>query len=221
MSFAATAAVVGAGSAIYLGAQQRKAADRRRRDAVDPGIQRNFSLDRVTNTLFENYSNWSLPGYSKMSDQINTSQATADNAAIQASTSSADVLNSITNNQAVATNALNDLGLMEASGKEQALMRYLDSVNQQGQDQIRVNNAELGRYDSTLREAAALEGASIQNQNSGFQDVLTAGAAIAGNFSPRTSIDPNTGKVIKLPSAFQTLYGKRKSNFTALPGAQF
>lgn len=212
MSFAATAAaVIGAGSAIYMGSQQRKQANKLRENAVDPGIQPNYALDRVSNTLFENYNNYNLPGYSRAMDQMQSAQATANRAAIDASTSSADILSAITRNEAVTQNSIGQLDTAVASGKEQALMRYLDSVAQQGQDQVRVNNMELQRYDAQLREAAALQGSGIQNQNSGFQDALTASAAIAGNFTPRTSINQNTGEIVRLPSVWQQLYGNKRN----------
>lgn len=211
MSFAATAAaVVGAGVSIYMGSEQRRQAKKIKNEAVDPGIQQNYALDRINNTLFQNYSNYNLPGYSQLMDQTRAGQATANQAAVRASTSSADVINAISQNQAVADNSMSQLNTVAASGKEQALLRYLDSVSQQGQDQVRINNAELGRYDATLRESAALEGAGMQNQYSGFQDVMTASAAIAGNFTPRSTIDPNTGQAISLPSVFQQVYGNKR-----------
>lgn len=180
-----------------------------RESAVDPGIQPNYALGRVSDQLQDNYRNWQLPGYSAYMDQIESNQAASNRDAVRASTSSADILNAITNNQAVANSAANELNIAQASGKEQALMRYLDAVNQEGQDQVRINNLELQRYDSKLREAAALEGASIQNTNAGFQDALTATAAIAGNFAPRSTVDQTTGKVVKMPSVWQQLYGKK------------
>lgn len=211
MSFAATAAAIGAGTAIYMGSQQRRAAKNVRENTQDPGIQPNYALDRVTSTLHENYSNWNLPGYSRMEDQIQTSQATSNRDAARASTSSADILNAITQNQGAADNAMSNLNIAQASGKEQALMRYLDSVQQQGQDQIRMNGMELNRYDASMREAAALEGAGIQNMNSGFQDALIGTSAIAGNFMPRNSIDANTGEKIKLDSVWTTLYSRKRN----------
>lgn len=210
MSFAAVAAAaIGAGTTIYMGAKQRKAAKRARQSAVDPGIQPNYALDRVTNTLFQNYSNYNLPGYSKMMDQIGSAQASANQAAVNASTSSSDIINAITNNQAISDNASTNLAVTQASGKEQALMNYLRALESSGQDQVRMNQAQLSRYDASLREAAALEGAGLQNQYQGFNDALTAAGAIAGNFMPRTSIDPNTGESIKLPSVWKQLYGKK------------
>lgn len=222
MSFAATAAaVVGAGVTIYSGSKQRKAAKKARERAIDPGIQPNYALDRVANTLFQNYSNYQLPGKSKLMDDLYASQATSNNSAINAATSSSDVLNLITQNQAITDASISNIGVAEASGKEQALMRYLDAVQRQGQDQIRMNDQKLGRYDAQLREAAALEGAGIQNQNQGIQDALTASAAIAGNFMPRSSVDQTTGDLIQLPSVWNQLYGKKRNNgLNILPGAE-
>lgn len=215
MSFAATVGLVGAGVAAYSTYQtsrnQKKAADRIRSSAVDPGIQPNVALDRVSQTLFENYSNWNLPGFSRYADQITANQAAANRDATRAATSSADILNSITNNQMVADSAMGDLNIAQATGKEQALMRYLDTVQQQGQDDIRMNQMQLARHDAQLREAAALEGASIQNQNNALQDVTSAFSAIAGNFTPRSTVDQTTGNVVSMPSVWSQVYGKKKN----------
>lgn len=211
MSFAATAALVGAGTSVYMGAQQRKKANQIRDNASDPGINPNYSLDRVTETLFQDYSNFNLPGYSKMVGQIGSNQATANNLAVNASVSSADVLNSITNNQVAADNAIAELGIAEGNAKQQALMRYLDSLNNQGQDQLRMDAQKEQRFQAQLNEAAALEGASIQNINSGFQDALVSTSAMVGNFMPRQSINQSTGQVISLPSVWDQVYNKKKT----------
>lgn len=208
MSFAATAAVIGAGSAIYMGAQQRKRANAIRKNAQDPGIQPNYALDRVSNTLFERYNNYHLPGYNRYQEQIRGNMASANTAASQAATSSGDVIDAVTRNQFAADQALNNLTTANASGREAALMQYLQSVQTQGQDQVRVNQQQLNRYDRTLAEAAALEGASIQNTNQGFQDALVGAGALAGNFLPRTTINPYTGKIQRLDSVWKTINSK-------------
>lgn len=224
MSFAITTgaiALVGTGAQIYYSSQQQKQAKKLREQTADPGIQRNYALDRVSNTLFDRYSNYDLPGYNRYVDQIQSNMASANRQAMMGATSSADVLNAVTSTQAVSDQSLASLSLQDAGGREQALMRYLDSLSAQGQDQLRINEIERDRYDATLREAAALEGAATQNLYSGFQDALTAGTAIAGNFAPRTSISPVTGEVIQLPSVWDQMYGRKKNNnFTVLPGAQ-
>lgn len=212
MSFVAIAGTaITAGSAIYMGAQQRKRANAIRNQAVDPGIQPNYALDRVTNTLYDRYTNYNLPGYNRYAAQIQQNQAAANNAAIQGATSSGDILDAASRNQLVADQSLNNLMTQNATGREAALMQYLNSVQAQGQDDIRVNQMQLGRYDATLREAAALEGAGTQNMYQGFQDVAVGAGAIASNFMPRTTVNPNTGQVITLPSAWQAWRNSRNS----------
>lgn len=212
MSFAATAAVITAGSAIYMGSQQRKRANAIRKEAEDPGIQPNYALDRVSNTLFENYNNYRLPGYNRYQEQIRGNMAAANSAAAQASTSSGDILDAVNRNQFAADEALNNLTLQNASGQEAALMRYLDSVRTQGQDQLRVNALQLDRYDRTLAEAAALEGAGTQNMYQGFQDAGIGASAIASNFMPRTAVSPTTGSVITLPSVWESYRNRRRTS---------
>ena len=212
MSFAAVAvAGIGAGATIYMGAKQKRDAKRVRDNAVNPGVQPNFALDRATQTLFQNYSNWNLPGYSKYIDQLGSNQATSNAAVLAGATSSADILNAVTNNQIGANQSAIDVAIAQASGKEKALMQYLQSSQQQGQDQVRMNQEQQQQYQGQLREAAALEGAGMQNMNNGFQDLLTASSAIVGNFMPRQTVSSTTGEIIKLPSVWEQLYGKKKS----------
>lgn len=218
MSFAITAGAIGvvsAGAQIYSGIRQKNQAKNIREQAVDPGIQRNYSLDRVTNTLFQNYSNWNLPGYDKYQQQVQSNMASANNQAALAATSSADILNSVTANQAQANQDLQNLALQSASGRERALMQYLESVNQQGQDQLRVNQQELQRYDRTLNESAALEGAGTQNVWGGFQEGLMATGALAQNFLPRQTVSPATGEVVKLPSVWDSYRNRRRPSSKA------
>lgn len=211
MAFAAVAgAALGAAVPIITGAAQKSRAKKIRNNAVDPGIQPNYALDRVTQTLFQNYSNWNLPGYSKMIDQIGSNQASSNANVLNAATSSSDILNGITGNQVAADTSAIGLALNQASGKERALMSYLNSVNAQGQDQLRMNAQENERYQAELREAAAIEGAGIQNMNNGFQDLLTASSAMVGNFLPRQTVSQTTGEVISLPSVWQQVYGNKK-----------
>ena len=212
MSFAATAAAaITAGSAIYMGAQQRKKAKAIRDQAVDPGIQPDQSLSRVTNTLYDRYNNYQLPGYNAYVDQIRGNAAFAHNQAVQGATSSGDVIDSASRSQLMADQSLNNLALQNAGSREAALMQYLDSVRAQGQDGVRVNQMELGRYDRTLAEAAALEGAGTQNMYQGIQDAGIGATALAQSFMPRTSINPNTGETVQLPSIW-SMYRNQNRN---------
>lgn len=205
MSFAATAAAaITAGSAIYMGAQQRKRSRAIRENAQDPGIQPNPAIARVSNMLLENYNNYNLPGYSRYVEQIRGNQAFAVSQGMQAATSSGDALDVAARGQFMADSALNELTMQNASGREAALMRYLSASQSQGQDQVRMNMLQLGRYDRTLNEAAALEQAGTQNMYQGFQDAGIGISALANSFMPRTTINPNTGEVMELPSIWQS-----------------
>lgn len=212
MAFASVAAAtIGAGVPLIMGAAQKRKAKNIRSSAVDPGVQPNYALDRVTQTLFQNYSNWNLPGYSKMMNQIGSNQASANSNIMNAATSSSDILNGITGNQVAANSSAVDLALNQASGKERALMNYLSSVKDQGQDQVRMNSQDNERYQAQLNEAAAMEGAGIQNMNNGFQDLLTTSSAIVGNFLPRQTVSQTTGEVIPVQSVWSQMYGKNKT----------
>lgn len=210
MSFAVTAgAVLSAGSAIYMGAQQKKRAKQIRDQAVDPGIQADESLKRITNTLYDRYNNYNLPGYRNYVDQIQSNSAFAFNQAAQGATSSGDILDAASRAQLATDQSLTNLNIQNASSRETALMQYLDSLRAQGQDSVRVNQMQLNRYDRTLSEAAALEGAGIQNIHQGVQDATMGATALAQSFMPRTSISPTTGELTKYPSIWRTYWDSR------------
>lgn len=227
MSFAITTGVVSVGMAgyqVYNGIQQKNKAKRIRDNAVDPGIKRNYALDRTTEALFQNYSNWNLPGYEKYIQHLQSNQATANNAAMLGSGSSADVLNAVTANQAVADQSLGGIAIESASGRERALMEYLNSVKAQGQDQLRMDAQREARYQGQLNEAAAYEAAGIQNTNTAINDAVIGITALGQAFMPRQTIDQSTGQMINLPSIWST-YRKgnnnaTKNNFTVAPGYQ-
>lgn len=212
MSFAVVSGVVGVGSAaysIYNSERQRRESKIIRESAVDPGIQRNYGLERTRDILADNYSNFNLPGFTRYREQIASNQASANARIRDGATSSEDILAGSVATQASANSATQNLYTTQAQSRLQALGDYLNSVNAVGQDQVRVNQLDLGRYEQTMREAAALEGASQQNLNTGLQDLVMGLQPMLSSFQPTTTINPNTGEVVTGPSRHQQFW-KRK-----------
>lgn len=211
MSFVAVAglgaAAMGSVTSIALANKQKRQADAVRNSASDPGIQPNYGLIRANQMLADNYSNYQLPGLTRYQQQIASQGATAMSNVRQAATSSEDVLDAATRVQAGANEATQDLYTNQAQGRLQALDRYINSTAQLGQDGVRMNTMELDRYDATLREAAALQGASYQNMNSGVQDLLTGLGPVVQSFLPTYSVNPNTGEMMKGKSKYQSIFG--------------
>lgn len=212
MSFVAAATIgaagIGAATSMSLAAKQRKEAEKIRNSAVDPGIQRNYGLQRTSEILADNYSNYNLPGLTRYQEQITSGGATAMDRIRQGATSSEDLLAGASRVQGVENDALGGLYTQQAQGKLSALDSYLQSMNRVGDDQVRVNNVQLDRYDAVLREAAALGGASTRNLNNGIQDILTSIGPMIQNFAPQSSIDPSTGQLVKGKSHYQNYFNK-------------
>lgn len=178
MSFVAAATLgvgaISAGTSIHLANKQRKQQERLQNSMADPGIQANYGLMRSNEILADNYSNFELPGLTRFQEQLSSSSATAMSNVRQGATSSEDILAGAGRIQESQNQANQGIFAQQANGKLNALNSYIGSMNQVGNDQVRMNTMELGRYDATMREAAALGGAANQNLNSGIQDLLTS-----------------------------------------------
>lgn len=211
MSFIAAATLgvgaISAGTQMHLANKQRKQAEKIQRNAVDPGIQPNYGLQRTNQILANNYSNFELPGLTRYQEGIATNSATAMSGIRQGATSSEDILAGAVRVQDSGNEAMQGLYTEQARGKINALNSYLGSINAVGNDQVRMNNMELDRYDSTMREAAALGGAANQNLNNGIQDLLTGITPMIQNFLPQYSVDQNTGLTVKGQSRYKSIFG--------------
>lgn len=201
----------GTGLKAAQGARQRRDAERIRNLYVDPGVQRNYGLERVSNILGQNYNNFNLPGFSAMLDNIRSGQASTVAQGVNAATSSNDILDLVTRSQSVADNATNDLYLQNAAGKQQALQSYLNSINAVGQDQVRVNQELNNRFSGRQQESAALEGAGIQNQYNAINEALSGiNTLYSTNFVGRDYVNQSTGKMERMPSVWDSYWSKKK-----------
>ena len=193
------------------GRAQRRRADRLRNSLSDPGILRNYGLERASEILGNNYSKYNLPGLTSMLDNIRSNQAAAVSQGVNAATSSGDVLDLVTRAQDVTNNATQNVLLQNAQGKQDALNSWLNSLNAVGQDQVRVNQLENARYQQGLAEAAALEGAGIQNQSNSLNEAISGINALYNtNFVGRDYVNQQTGKIETLPSLWDTYWARKK-----------
>lgn len=196
----------------YLtGRAQAKRAQQLRNSLSDPGITRNYGLERTSDILGQNYNNYNLPGFSNMLDNIKSNQGLAVNQGINAAGSSGDVLDLVTRSQSVTDNATQNLYMQQAQGKQQALNDYLNSVNAVGADQVRVNQLENQRYQQGLAEASALEGAGMQNQFGAMNEAISGiNNLYSTNFVGKDYVNQATGKMEQLPSVWSSYWSKKK-----------
>lgn len=211
MSWVAVGTSVGtAAFKFFQGRSQSRKADRIRREAYNPGFERNQGLIDTENTLRDYYTNYQMPGYGQAVQDVNMAANTAFNQGVQGASSSADVLDLATRVQYGRQQGLNQVALSSAQGREQALMNYLQAQNAVGQDSVRVNMLENQRYDQQMAEAAALQQAGVTNQYGAINE-LGAGLTQVANsyFSPQWTSDYQ-GRMIEGDSRFNKWLQNRR-----------
>lgn len=203
---------VGTGSKMIASSKQKKRAQQLRSSITDPGSVRNYGLERTADILGQNYNNFNLPGLSGYLDNIGSGQAYSLDQARQASTSSSDLLGAVTASQLNADEARQSVYNQQAIGKQNALNEWLNSINAVGQDQLRVNQENQQRYQSQVNEAAALEGASIQNKDNALNEALAGiNSLYSTNFVGQNYVNPTTGKLDRMDSVWDTYWKNRKN----------
>lgn len=158
----------------FSGRKQAREAQALRDSAQHPGFQPNQALIDNRDMLRDRYGNYNIPGLSQMRQDINQSASNAFTQGVQGATSGADVLDLAVRTQAMQQQGLSNLGTQNAMGRDRALMDYLGANQAVGQDQVRINQMELGQYGEQTREAAALQQAGVTNQYSAFNDLGSA-----------------------------------------------
>lgn len=196
----------------FQGRSQARRAEEIRRNAYDPGFERNQGLIDTENTLRDYYTNYQMPGYGQAVQGVNLAANTAFDQGVQGASSSADVLDLATRVQYGRQQGLNQVALSGAQGREQALMNYLQAQNAVGQDSVRVNMLENQRYEQQLAEAAALQQAGVTNQYGAINELGAGLTQVASNYlSPQWTSDYQ-GRMIQGDSRFNRwLQNRRRS----------
>lgn len=164
---------------------QRRQAKRIRANAVDPGYEMNTGVLQNRDILSNRYTNYTLPGMSQQLNRIGTNAATAFNAGMQGATSGADVLDLATKIAYGTGQQQNQLMMQEAQGREGALSDFLGANVAAGQERQNVNAYERQQFERQLAEAAALQGASMQNMNNALTGATSIGTSLL--MDPATS----------------------------------
>lgn len=196
----------------FKGRKQSRDAERLRAQAVDPGFRPNQALIDNANILQNRYGNYTLPGQSAMEDSVKASASQAFSRGVQGATSGSDVLRLAERTQFNEQQALNQIGLNSAAGKEKALFDWLNANAAVGNDDVRVNQLELQRYQDQMREASALEQAGATNSYAAISEGISGlSTAVGAAFNPQWTFD-NQGKMIQGDSMFKKWLSSRKNN---------
>lgn len=156
-------------------AQSRRASQL---NPVNPGFVQNQGIIDNANMLQDRYRNYVMPGYGAARDQIGQSGATAFSRGSAAATSSGDLQDLAVRTGQMETNALGNLAVQSAAGRDQALNQYLEANALAGNEPVRQNMWELQEYQRQLQEKAALEQAGATNQygaGTEFSSALSTG----------------------------------------------
>jgi len=198
--FLVSSALVSAVPAIYKGitgiGQTNQA---NRMHPVDPGYQMNRGVIDNAKTLSDYYGNYQLPGYSKMVNNIGSNYQSAFENGIQGASSGGDVLDLASKMAFGKNQALNQLGIQNAQGKQAALGDYLQANAAAGQQYQDKNAYERDQYDKMVRAKAALTQAGAQNTYGAIDQLSgTAGKLITkyggGSSDDKTAVDGGIDK---------------------------
>lgn len=176
-------AAIGAGASliptvyqIFAGASQRRKANRM--NPVDPNYQMNTGVLQNREIASNNYGNYQMPGFNRASNRIGATYGATFENGVQGASSGGDVLDLASKMAYGQSQALSDLEVNNAQGKQQALGQFMDANALAGQEQVNSNAYDRQRYQGQLNEKAALLGAANQNVYSGIDSI----GSVAGSY---------------------------------------
>lgn len=198
-----------AGYKTFKGLQQSSEANAMH--PTNPGYEMNRGVLSNAKTLSDNYGNYQLPGYSLMKSNIDSNYGSAFHNGVQGATSGGDVLDLATKMAYGKNQALNQLGIQSAQGKQAAFGDYLNGQAAAGQEYQNKNLYDRGQYDAALKQKAALTQAGATNTYGGIDQLAGAiGPAIAKmnvsspSYPTGETLTPQTAP-LSVPNAQQPL----------------
>lgn len=182
-----------------LGSAQRKAANAIH--PFNPGYQMNNEVIDNARVLGDEYSNYQLPGYSQLLDNLKGSYNSTMENAQRGATSSADVLDAANKASFTQGQQINQLGVQQAQGKKNALTAYLGAKAAAGAEYQDKNTYDRNEYEKQLQLKNGLNNNATANM---YGAADQAGKLVSSIFSykgvPQTA-GPQ-GLVAKAPALF-------------------
>jgi hypothetical protein len=178
ISLLAASAASSLGSALFKGIsgynQYKKGLEAEGR-LQDPGYTKNSALDENEQILRNRFNNYVMPGTSSAIDQLNAVASGAMSTAREGAQTSGDLLSAAAR-IAYGTGAnVNQLAEQSSRGQESALMDWLRSNAQAGQEDVNAGAWDREQYLRERQDAANLQNAGLANQG-GALDTLLSGA---------------------------------------------
>lgn len=188
-----------AGVKYLLGAGQRKAAAAIH--PYNPGYQMNNEVIDNARIAGDTYSNYQLPGYSQLLDNLKGSYNTSIMGAERGGTSSTDVLDAANKANATQGQQLESLAVQNAGGKQNSLTAYLAAKAAAGAEYQDKNTYDRNEYEKQLQLKNGLNNNATANM---YGAADQAGKLVSSIFSYRgvpTAPGPQ-GAIVKAPSLF-------------------
>lgn len=148
----------------------------RRMNPINPGFTMNTGIIDNARILGERANNYQIPGYSQIQNNQQAGYASAFNQGVQGASSGADVLDLASKMSYNQGQNINQLGIQNAQGQQQAQMQALDANAQAGQQYQDRNAYDRSIYQGQLNEKAAL----IQGGNENIYGGLDQIGSVAG-----------------------------------------
>lgn len=161
---------------LFTGIGQTRRANRI--NPQDPGFVMNQGVLNNAQVLSDRASNYRLPGYGNTLNNIGAAGASAFNSGVQGASSGDDVLDLATKIAYGQGQQVNQLGVQNAMGADQALLQSLDANADAGRQYQAKNQYDISNYQAKLREKAALLQGGNENTYGGLDTLATIGTTL-------------------------------------------
>jgi hypothetical protein len=166
---------------------------------IDPGFKENSGIIDNQRILNERFNNYVLPGKQNAINNINLNGQQAYQTAESGATSGGDLIDAATKISYGTNNAIGNLAVQEAQAKDNLLPQVLNANAMAGNELVKRNEFDNGRYQDMLNDKNALTQAGNINAFSLVDDVGTLGGSLLnykttpwsrnkGNVTPSGSI---------------------------------
>ena len=165
--------------------------------AVRPMYTKPTEVSNATGIVANNYFNPNMPGSNVVKSQIGSVAANSLDNAVEAATSSGDVLDAVAKIDFNKQQQLTDLGVAEAEFAQQQEQKYINQLlTEAGYTDKQFDVNKMQPYVNQVAQGEALLGAGAVNKNSALSDFSKIGAGMAtSHLNNKLIYDPAKGKI--------------------------
>lgn len=187
---AVAGAAISAAPAIYKGITgMSQSSQGRNMHPINPGYQVNQGVIDNAKTLSDAYGNYTIPGYSQISSNINNNFQNAFDSGVQGASSGADIMDMAARMAYGKNQAFNQLGEENARGKQSMLGAYLDTNAAAGREYVNKNAYDRDQYGQMIKAKAALVQAGAENTFGAVDQLAGITSKYAFSKVPKKTVD--------------------------------